>query len=233
MFQHSTNLKFTGGAFINNNDGTVVNEQNGITGALYESVVNRYYRPTDRLNIITSMPVISPSALAQKPLAALDQLYSQILSTSSDKQRTLDILCALIIIQMSGALMPVNLRIYYAEVLRIAENLMGLQLGDGIQALRKIRSLVHIPERSLVLDDADANLLLPEYCDRDEDKIKFHHKSFIDYLLDPSRSLENCVDLEEMRMRLGLACIVAMQTFSLQPTPSRITCSRFSFELHL
>ena len=185
------------------------------------------YRPTDRLHIITSMPVISPSALAQKPLAALDQLYSQILSTSSDKQRTLDILCALIIIQMSGALMPVNLRIYYAEVLRIAENLMGLQLGDGIQALRKIRSLVHIPERSLVLDDADANLPLPEYCDRDEDKIKFHHKSFIDYLLDPSRSLKYCVDLKEMRMRLGLACIVAMKTFSLQPTPSRIACSRF------
>ena len=43
MFQYSTNLKFTGGAFINNNDGTLVNEQNGITGALYESVVNRYF----------------------------------------------------------------------------------------------------------------------------------------------------------------------------------------------
>ena len=80
----------------------------------------------------------------------------------------------------------------------------------------------------MILDDADTNLPLPEYCDRDEDEIRFHHKSFIDYLLDPSRSLENCVDLEEMRMRLGLACIVAMQTFSLQPTPSRITCSRFS-----
>ena len=51
------------------------------------------YQPTDYLNIITSMPVISPSALAQKPLAALDQLYSQILSTSTDtKLRTVDIL---------------------------------------------------------------------------------------------------------------------------------------------
>ena len=43
MFQYSSNLQFTGGAFINNNNGTVVNEQNGMTGALYESVVNRYY----------------------------------------------------------------------------------------------------------------------------------------------------------------------------------------------
>ena len=48
------------------------------------------YRPSDRLDIITSMPVISPLDLASKPLAALDQLYSQILSTSSDKRRTLD-----------------------------------------------------------------------------------------------------------------------------------------------
>ena len=36
-----------------------------------------------------------------------------------------------------------------------------------------------------MLDDVDANLPLPEYCDWDEDEIRFHHKSFIDYLLDP------------------------------------------------
>jgi hypothetical protein len=76
-------------------------------------------------------------------------------------------------------------------------------------------------------DDADVNLSLPEYHYRDEDEIRFHHKSFIDYLLDPSRSLEYCVDMEEMNTRLALACIVTMQTFSLQPTPSRIACSTF------
>ena len=43
------------------------------------------YRPTDRLDIISSIPgpVMSPSALATNPLAPLDQLYSQILSMSS------------------------------------------------------------------------------------------------------------------------------------------------------
>ena len=60
-----------------------------------------------------------------------------------------------------------------------------------------------------------------------EDEIRFHHKSFIDYLLDPSRSSEYCVDLEKMNTRLALACIVTMQTFSLQPT-SRIACRTFS-----
>ena len=191
------------------------------------------YRPTDRLDIITSMPVIFPSALAQKPLTALDQLYSQILSTSSDKQRTLDILGAFVVIQIAGSLLPSDWRTVLVESLAITEKLLDLQPGDGFQAFRKIRSLVHIPERSLVLDDADANLPLPEYGDRDKDKIKFHHKSFIDYLLDPSRSLEYYVDMEEMQTRLGLACIVAMQTFSLQPTPSRIACSTFLFEFYL
>ena len=52
------------------------------------------YRPTDRLDIITSLPLILPSVLAPKPLATLDQLYSQILSMSSDKQRTVDVLSA-------------------------------------------------------------------------------------------------------------------------------------------
>ena len=116
----------------------------------------------------------------------------------------------------------------HVDLLRVAEKLLGLQPGDGPQALRMIHSLVHITGRSLMSDVADDDLSPPEdlqtYYRNDE--IKFHHKSFIDYLLDPSRSLEYCVDMEEMNMRLALACIVTMQTFSLQPT-SRIACSTF------
>ena len=183
------------------------------------------YRPADRLDIITSIPVLSPSDLAQKPLAALDQLYSQILSMSSDKQRTLDILIALIAMEASPSALHVYWKTLQIHFLRIAEKLLGLQLGDGIQALRKIRSLVHISERSSMSDDTDAELPAPEY--QEEDEIRFHHKSFVDYLLDPSRSLEYCVDEEAMHAWLALGCIVAMQTFSLHPTPSRIACSTF------
>ena len=184
------------------------------------------YRPSDRLNIIASIPVISPSASALKPLAALDQLYSQILSTSSDKQRTLVILSALIAMQASTSGLFVEWRFFHVNLLRIAEKLLGLQPGDGPQALRMIHSLVHITGRSLMSDVADDNLSLPEDHDGDEDEIRFHHKSFIDYLFDPSRSLEYWVDMKEMNMRLALACMVTMQTFSLQPS-SRIACSTF------
>ena len=180
------------------------------------------YRPTDRLDIITSMPDISPSALVSKPLALLDQLYAQILSTSSDIQRTLDILCALIVMQASTSELHMNWRIFYVELLRIAEKLLGLQPGDGSLALRMIHSLVRNTGRSL-MTDADDNLSVVENDYREEDGIRFHHKSFIDYLMDSSRSLEYCVDEEEMNARLALACIVTMQTFSLQPT-SRIAC---------
>ena len=185
------------------------------------------YRPTDRLNIIASIPVISPSALASKPLAALDQLYSHILSMSSDKQRTLDVLSALIAMLASTSRLHKEHRIFHVVLLRIAEKLLGLRPGDVPHALRMIHSLVQISGRSLMSDAPDDNLSLLEDSYREEDEIKFHHKTFIDYLVDRSRSLEYYVDIEEMNTRLALACIVTMQTFSLQPTPSRITCSTF------
>ena len=191
------------------------------------------YRPTDRLDIITSMPVISPSALALKPLAVLDQLYAQILSTSCDKQRTLDILSAYIAMRASTSVLHKECKIFRIVSLGITENLLGLQPGDGPQALRMIHSLVHITRRPLMWDDAAIDLPLPEYYYWEEDEIRFHHKSFIDYLLDPSRSLEYCIDREEMNTRLALACILKMQTFSLQSTPSRIACSMFPLKLHL
>ena len=37
MFHYAHDFNVSGGAF------TIVNEQNGMTGALYESVVNRYF----------------------------------------------------------------------------------------------------------------------------------------------------------------------------------------------
>ena len=190
-------------------------------------------RPTDRLDIITSIPVISPSALAAKPLAAIDQLYSQILSMSSDTQRTLDILSAHIAMQESTSVLHKECKIFHIVSLGIIEKLLGLRPGDGPHALRMIHSLVHITRRPLMWDDADINLPIPEYYYQKKDEISFHHKSFIDYLFDPSRSLKYHIDIEKMKTRLALACMHSMQTFSLQSTPSRIACSMFPLKLHL
>jgi len=113
----------------------------------------------------------------------------------------------------------------HVQLLRVAERLLGLQPGEGSLALRMVHSLVHITERSLISDIPDNNLLSPEDLHiyfHHEDKIRFHHKSFIDYLLYPSLSLEYCVDMEQMHTRLALASMAT----SLQPV-AKIACNMF------
>jgi hypothetical protein len=205
------------------------------------------YRPTDLLDIITSIPMIvsESSYLTPKPLAALDRLYSQILSTACNKQRTREILGALM--AMQDALMTMQgeskvhlpswtlqdvawlqfIRAFCLESLRIAEKLLGLQPGDGTLALRTIHSLVHVPRRVLIPEVPDADLtFLEEIENTSRNELWFHHKSFIDYLVDPSRSLEYYINMHQMHTQLALACLGAMESFSLQPT-SRIVCGMF------
>jgi hypothetical protein len=114
------------------------------------------------------------------------------------------------------------------ESLRIAENLLGLKPGDGHLALRTIHSLVHVPTRSSASNGPDYDLSRSGGIENYgvDDEIWFYYKSFIDYLVDPSRALEYYVDLRQMHMRLALSCLDTMQTFSLQPA-SRIACSMF------
>jgi hypothetical protein len=93
------------------------------------------------------------SASAPTPLAALDKLY-QILSMSSDKQRTLEILGALIAMQAA----PSGLHLEWRPHIRVTERLFGLQPGDGPLVLRMVHSLVHITDRSLIPDIPDYSL---------------------------------------------------------------------------
>ena len=206
-------------------------------------------RPNELLDKITKLPTIAPSPSTPQPLAALDRLYSQILSTADNKQRTRKILGALMATQ--SALMTIQgesgvhlpswmhlpswpsqdanwlhfIRIFRLESLGIAEQLLGLQPGDGALALRTIHSLVHVPKRVL---SPDADLLcLEEIENSSSNELWFYHKSFIDYLVDPERSLlEYHVDMHQNHLQLALACLDMMQNFSLQPT-SRIACGTF------
>jgi hypothetical protein len=203
------------------------------------------YRPNERLDIITSLPTIVSWPSTPQPLAALDRLYSQILETACDKQRTREILGALMATQSalmimqgeSGVHLPswtsqeegwLNfIRIFRLESLGIVEKLLGLQPGDGTLALRTIHSLVHVPRRVLIPKTPDADLLYLEEIENSSlNELWFHHKSFIDYLIDPSRSLEHYISMHQIHTQLALACLDAMESFSLQPT-SRIACGMF------
>ena len=200
-------------------------------------------RPTDRLNIIASLPMIVSSPSTPQPLAPLDQLYSEILGTACNQQRTKRVLGALMATQ--SALMMVQgesgvhlpswtsqeedwlkfIRAFRLESLGIVEKLLGLQPGDGTLALRTIHSLVHVPKRVLIPEVPDTDCL-EEIENSSLNELWFHHKSFIDYLVDPSRSLEHYINMHQVHTQLALACLDAMQAFPLKPT-SRISCGMF------
>ena len=147
------------------------------------------YRPTDCLDIIASMPVISPSALAEKPLAALINFvlkFSQCPLIKSANWISL-VLLSLCKHQFRSCIMIGESLMWPSWELR---EVIGLSTGEGLQALRMVHSLVNISGRSLMSDVADDNLLPLEDRYREEDRKRFYHKSFIEYLLDPPYSLQ-------------------------------------------
>ncbi|KAJ7450397.1 hypothetical protein FB451DRAFT_1146327 [Mycena latifolia] len=125
---------------------------------------DRDFRPTERLAaVVKNLPTECGT-----PFHALDELYSQILRDTPFQSRLLDILCV-IVHRVMFRLSSVNI-----------EKLLGLDPGDVKLTLRRLQSLLHVPQ---------------------DDDISLHHKSFRDFLVDPSRSgkfhlgLKQCKDL--------------------------------------
>ncbi|KAJ6523649.1 hypothetical protein DFH09DRAFT_856734, partial [Mycena vulgaris] len=115
---------------------------------------DRDFRPTERLAAVVEN---LPAECDTSPFHALDELYLQILRDVPFQSRIIAILCAIVhgsILQLSR----VNI-----------EQLLGLDPGDLARALRRLHSLVLVPE-----DETGP--------------ISLHHKSFRDFLLDPNRS---------------------------------------------
>ncbi|KAF8955807.1 hypothetical protein BDZ97DRAFT_250706 [Flammula alnicola] len=150
---------------------------------IYASTVLKFVsepsnQPTVQLNLVLSVARASKIGNSTNPLAALDQLYLQILSSSPDKLQTLDVL---------GAVIAVNdfnsLPCYLTDPYQFMEELLGLQTK---KALRTILSLVDVSKNG---------------------KVKFFHKSLPDFLLDASRSGNYFVDMNAIHSRLALACL--------------------------
>ncbi|KAF8974243.1 hypothetical protein BDZ97DRAFT_1911445 [Flammula alnicola] len=115
---------------------------------------------------------------------------------------------------------------YYEQVasnipigpLMAAMGLLGLRPTELYLALRTTHSLVNFYE----LDAYASNDLLGAFSEPDdhmEYNLTFHHKSFIDFLLDPSRSGDYHVDLAKVHAHLALECLEVMNRSSFQPAP--------------
>ncbi|KAF8953454.1 hypothetical protein BDZ97DRAFT_598726, partial [Flammula alnicola] len=162
---------------------------------IYASTVLKFvgdpsYQPIAQLDLVLSTASASKIGNSTNPLATLDRLYIQILSTSPDKQQTLDVLCT--VIALTEAFDDFNSQMYYSTNLcQFVEELLRLQPE---KALRTIRSLVDISK------DGD---------------VKFFHKSFPDFLLDASRSGDFLIDINAMHSRIALSCLKMIR---LDPT---------------
>ncbi|KAJ7044638.1 hypothetical protein C8F04DRAFT_1249906 [Mycena alexandri] len=115
---------------------------------------NKDFRPPDRLKII--MGLTEPDS--GSPFAALDQLYTQILSNVPARARLLPILTVI----------AARLHLLALHI----DQLLDLDPGDVRLALRGLHSLIRVPEK----DD----WIMGE--------VSAHHASFLDYLDDPARS---------------------------------------------
>ncbi|KAJ7830230.1 hypothetical protein B0H14DRAFT_3464983 [Mycena olivaceomarginata] len=117
---------------------------------------DKKFRPEKRLRII--MDVKNPDY--DKPFAALDQLYTQILDAEDPRPehfRILSILAA---------------RMHFSP--KEIEQLLGLEPGDVQLMLRGLHSLIKMPS---VSESHSGNR-----------SITVHHASFLDFLNDPARS---------------------------------------------
>ncbi|KAJ7821022.1 hypothetical protein B0H14DRAFT_3146902 [Mycena olivaceomarginata] len=119
---------------------------------------DKHFRPTKRLEVIVGIK--EPDC--GSPFAALDQLYTQILSEVRDQPRLLKIL----------VIIAARLSLSVDQI----EQLVKWELGDGQLLLRGVHSVIG----GLLEEEEDyATRHLP---------IFVHHASFLDFLQDPARA---------------------------------------------
>jgi hypothetical protein len=148
---------------------------------IYASTIIKFigdkkFRPTERLVVITGMA----EPRFGVPFAALDQLYTQILSEVPDQPQLLKIL-KVIITELSFTPLSVT----------SIEQLLELEPGDVRLVLQGLHSVLGLPED-----------------DDDPDWISVHHASFGDFLQDPARAgifyvggNQHCTDLSRHTLK--------------------------------
>jgi hypothetical protein len=137
----------------------LVNKSSGYF--IYASIIikfidDKYFRPTERLAIITGMA----EPQFERPFAALDQLYTQILSEVPARPLLLKVLKVIATKLSSKALSVTSI-----------EQLLELEPGGVPLVLRGVHSVINLS------DDEE-----------DKEGIFFHHASFSDFLQDPARA---------------------------------------------
>jgi len=148
---------------------------------IYASIVVNYIkstrrRPTDRLDIILGLATCPPS---ESPFAELDALYNHIVSSAEDVDILLRVLGVLLIPKRWYDVQGLG----YNSTTALMEKLLFMKPGDIHITLLDLSSLVTIDESSQI--------------------VQITHASFVDFLLDPSRSRDFSVDLSIVHTNLA------------------------------
>ncbi|TFK43931.1 hypothetical protein BDQ12DRAFT_675820 [Crucibulum laeve] len=167
---------------------------------IYASTVLKYvgdadFMPTQRLKQVLTLTPTYSSAFSE-----LDQLYLQVLLTCPDIKQTMHILG---IILTASKAYKVDENPLAASTrlpnLRIIEQLLSLEPGEGYLALRRLHSLIQLPE----VDEAANSQVYIQFC----------HASFPDFLRDQNRSGDYCIDDEgEIHAEITLSCLRIMES---------------------
>ncbi|KAJ7461885.1 hypothetical protein FB451DRAFT_1139917, partial [Mycena latifolia] len=147
--------------------GDLVDKSSGYfiyAATIIKFIDDRDFRPTERLAaVVKNLPTEWGT-----PFQALDELYSQILQDSPFQSCMLNILCIIV----HGSMLQLSTK--------KIEKLLGLNPGDVKLALRRLQSLLLVPQ--------------------DETQfISLHHKSFCDFLIDPNRSGKFHIGLKQRK----------------------------------
>ncbi|THU83847.1 hypothetical protein K435DRAFT_843876 [Dendrothele bispora CBS 962.96] len=178
---------------------------------LIKYVSDEYSHPVERLELALGLPIGDPDAFSD-----LDLLYRQIMSSSRNRPRLLQILGAFYCLQempeTPGLTYP---RSHPRESIGLMENILLLSPGAISLALRNLHSVLEI----------------------NQDSFHFRHKSFTDFLLDKRRSGEFFLDLSlyhELITRCCMKIANEAQTDILQPIQSRqLRYAKDNFIYHL
>lgn len=166
-------------------------------------------QPSARLQIILEIPIAPTTS---NPFAALDLLYSKIISLLPNKELTMDVLGAILVMTSTIGSDPILAR----ESLEIAFRLLGLPPDEDYASLRTLHSLLRVPDP---IGKRRENMTVDEYRTwlGEGSGVKFHHKSFPDFLGDKNRSGDFCVDNNLIHSRLALGCLKVLKGLSSKP----------------
>ncbi|KAF7330634.1 NACHT domain-containing protein [Mycena sanguinolenta] len=140
---------------------------------------DRDFRPTERLKVIMGIK----EADDESPFAALDLLYTQILSQIPACHRLLRIL----------TVVTARFDLSIGHI----EQLLGLEPGDVRLTLRGLHSLIHVRKSPSIMEDSG---------NRDDSfnlGIFVHHASFYDFLQDPRRAGIFCTGCDSCKTDLS------------------------------